>query len=129
MRPILSFIRATILGGILFLLPFGLVLLVLGKLFVLAEPVARAIHESLFPSARTALGPVLLAVLILVVFAFAAGVFARNRAGRVIFARLEALILARLPAYSLVRQTIADMAGGAEHLAGATNTSVVLVRF
>ena len=128
MRSFLSFAKATIMGGILFLLPLGLVLLVLGKLFSYAKPVGTAIHDTFFPWAYTDLAPFLFTVLNLVVIAFGAGLFARSRAGHHIFARLEALTLERLPLYTVLRQMITDMAG-AERLSGAANTKAVLVRF
>ena len=128
MRSFLSFARETLIRGFLFLLPLGLVLLVLGKLFSYAKPVGTAIHDRFFPWAHTDLGPFLFAVLILVVIAFGAGMFGRSRAGHHIFAGIEALVLERLPLYTVFRQMITDMAG-AERLSGAATTRTVLVRF
>ena len=121
MRSFLSFARETLIGGILFLLPLGTRAAGAGQALQLAKPVGTAIHDTFFPWAHTDLAPFLFAVLNLVVIAFGAGLFARSRAGRHIFGGIEALILERLPLYTIFRQMITDMAG-AERLSGAATT-------
>lgn len=129
MKAGLSFIKMTLVGGVAFLLPLGVVALVVGKLVQIAHPIGVALHEALFPRATHEAGPLVFVALALVGLAFLAGLFARSAIGRRIFGWLEARILMALPPYTLLRQTVRDMAGGAERLAGADETEVVLVRF
>lgn len=129
MRAAIAFLRATLIGGVMFLLPVGVVIVVAGKLFAISRSASEALHDSLFPQAASRIVPFLLAVLVLVAIAFVAGLFARTAAGRRVFVTLEDSILSRLPVYTLLRQTFADMAGGAAQLAGDRAVTVVLVRF
>lgn len=129
MKAALGFVKSTVIGGIVFLLPVGIVLIVLGKLLGYSRRIGDAVHDSLFPEAEGNLVPLLISILALLGIAFAAGAFARTRLGLRTFGRLEDLVLARLPAYTILRRTIGDMAGGAAHLSDRDETSVVRVRF
>lgn len=129
MRALLAFAKSTLIGGMLFLLPVGIVLVVLAKLLAAARRVGDALHARLFPGAPSDVLPLVFAFVVLVALAFAAGVLARSRAGSRAFAWLEGKVLARVPVYALLRQTVADMAGGSLHLTAEADTRVVLVRF
>ncbi len=128
MRPLWGFVKSTLIGGFLFLLPVGILLIVLAKLVVYARRAGDAVHAALFPGAAGDLGPTLLAVLMLLVLAFAAGALARTQFGVWMFGRLEGAILSRLPAYTVVRQTVADLSDGSVQLTGEAETEVVTVR-
>lgn len=129
MRALLVFVRSTLIGGILFLLPVGIVLVVFAKLLAGARRVGDALHARLFPGAPSDVLPLVFAFLALVALAFTAGMLARSRLGARAFAWLEGTILAHVPAYALVRQTVADMTGGTLRLTAGADTAVVLVRF
>lgn len=129
MRTAIAFLRATLIGGVMFLLPVGVVIVVAGKLFAISRSTSQALHDSLYPEASSKLIPFLGAIMVLVAIAFIAGLFARTVAGRRVFSALEDLILSRLPVYTLLKQTLADMAGGAARLSGEREVQVVLVRF
>jgi uncharacterized membrane protein len=128
-RTAIAFLRATLIGGVMFLLPVGVVIVVAGKLFAISRSASQALHDTLFPEVPSRLLPFLGAILVLVVIAFVAGLFARTVAGRRVFSALEDVILSRLPVYTLLKQTLADMAGGAARLSGEREVTVVLVRF
>jgi uncharacterized membrane protein len=128
MRSLYGFLTSTLIGGFLFLLPVGILLIVLGKLVVYARRAGDVLHARLFPAASGDLLPTLIAVLLLLALAFAAGVLARTRLGLRLFGSLEGTILARIPAYMLVRQTVADLSGGSVRLTAGADTEVVTVR-
>lgn len=128
MRPLLEALRATLVGGILFLLPVGIVIVVLGKLVTLAAHAGRRVHDSLLPGLDADATALAVAILFLLVVALAAGLFARTAAGQRTFALLERLLLTRLPFYSVFRHALGDFATGAQSLTGTENTRVVLVR-
>ena len=67
--------KSTLIGGFLFLLPVGIIVIVLAKLVAYARRAGDALHERLFPGAAGDLLPTLLAL------AFAAGTLARTRLG------------------------------------------------
>lgn len=129
MRTAIVFVRATLIGGVMFLLPVGVVIVVAGKLFAISRSASQTLHDTLFPEASSRLVPFLGAIMVLVAIAFVAGVFARTAAGQRVFSSLEDVILSRLPVYTLLKQTLADMAGGAARLSGEREVKVVLVRF
>ncbi len=128
MRSLAGFLKSTLIGGIVFLLPFGILAIVLGKLFVIAHGIGESAHKRLFPGQTSDVLPLLFAVLILLLLAFAAGVVARTALGGRIFAWLERTILVNIPLYAVFRQTVSDMAGGSDSLAAEADTEVVLVR-
>jgi hypothetical protein len=80
-----EFLKTTIVGGVLFLLPVALVLMVLNHALQLAEKVVRPISHSL-NSDHTIAGfeiVTALTVLLLVIISFAAGIVARRVAADV----------------------------------------------
>lgn len=128
MSVLLKFVRATVLGGVLFLMPFGVILVVLDRLLAVARKGGEVVHDALFPGVEPQFASLLVAIAILLLIAFLAGLFARTRMGTGIFAWFENIVLARLPVYSLMRQTLMDMVGGAERLTGQQAVKVVYVR-
>lgn len=128
MRAALSAVKSILIGGIVFLLPVGVVIVVFGKLLQLANRIGQAIHDAAFPSYEGNLVPLLIAILVLVAIAFAAGAFARTGLGRRIFQSLETTVLNNLPVYPVVKQTLDDMAGGSSQLSEAGQKKVVQVR-
>jgi uncharacterized membrane protein len=127
-RSLGGFLKSTLIGGVVFLLPFGILLLVLGKLFAIAHRIGDELHTRFFPGQTSDALPLLFAVLILLALAFAAGVVARTALGGRIFGWLERTILVNIPLYAVFRQTVSDMAGGSDSLAADADTEVVLVR-
>jgi len=76
--------KTTIVGGILFLLPVALVLMVLNHAFQLAAKAVGSVSHSLnFNHTVAGIGSAtVLTVLLLVIISFAAGMVARTKAGR-----------------------------------------------
>jgi uncharacterized membrane protein len=79
-----QFLKTTIVGGVLFLLPVALVLLVLNHAFQLAAKAVRPVSHSLnFDHTVAGIGSAtVLTILLLVIVPFAAGMIARTQAGR-----------------------------------------------
>ena len=113
-----DFLKATIVGGLLFLLPVALVLIVLRRAMQVAGKAAQPI-SALLPDALT--GAVVatgLAVLLLVLVSFLAGLVARTNAGRRTMRLFENSLLGGIPQYQLVK-------GMAEGLAQVENAEGV----
>jgi uncharacterized membrane protein len=80
-----DFIKTTIIGGVLFLLPLAVILFLLGHALTIVTPVARPIvtafdFERLGRYADIGAGT-LLSILLLVLISFVAGVLARTAVG------------------------------------------------
>lgn len=99
-----SFFKTTIIGGIFFLIPIAVVIIVAGKLAILIRGVADVLLP-VFPT-ETLIGTLVLNLLALVVvvgFCFLAGLVAHGAAAGKLRAKLEASLLAFVPGYSFVK--------------------------
>lgn len=102
-----EFVKTTLIGGAVFLIPLVLVLFLLGY----AISLARDALQPLLPMFEfVQFGPfggvgmlTLMAVLLLLLLSFAAGVFARTRSGLRVTGYVENSALGRLPQYRMVR--------------------------
>lgn len=102
-----EFVKTTLIGGAVFLIPLVLVLFLLGY----AISLARDALQPLLPLfEHVQFGPfggvgmlTLMAVLLLLILSFAAGVFARTRSGLRVTGYVENSALGRLPQYRMVR--------------------------
>jgi uncharacterized membrane protein len=129
MLALLRLLKATLVGGILFLLPIGITLVVFGKLLAISMHASQIMHDRLFPGYDSTIVPLVIAIGVLVLIALLAGLFARTPLGRSLFIKLEGAVLARLPIYTILRQMLVDMADSADRLAGQGELKVVRVRF
>jgi uncharacterized membrane protein len=122
-----AFLKTTIVGGVLFLLPVALVLLVLGHAMRLARKVAEPIASHLELERLghfEIIGTVtIVAVLVLVLVSFGAGLIARTGTGKRISQWFENSILGGLPQYQMMK----SMAEGLAEVEGASGAKPVLV--
>jgi uncharacterized membrane protein len=129
MRAISQFLRTTILGGILFLTPIVVFVLVLGKAFDFArrglKPVAALIPDELASRVAT---EVIVAIIFIVFLCFLAGLLGRTRLAQELVVQLESSVLSKVPAYEYLKQAGASVMGLGEmaghpvvlaHLGGA----------
>ena len=102
--------RATLAGGMLFLLPLILIVFLLSKAIKFAErlsqPVVNAI--GIKSVAGVAVGTVV-AIAGLLVISFLAGLLARTRAGQATYSALESSILGVLPQWRIARGLVASV--------------------
>ncbi len=120
-----EFLRTTIVGGVLFLLPVALVLLVLNHALQLAGKVVQPISHNLhFDRAVTGVSiATVLAVVLLIAVSFAAGIVARTNIGRRISRWFESSFLGGLPQYQMMK----SMGEGLAQIEGAEDLKPVLV--
>ena len=108
---LIGFLKATIAGGLLFLLPVVLIVIGLGYAIRLGVKVAKPISDLLPVDAVVGVGGVTgLAVFLLVVISLFAGLFARTNAGRRIMRWFENSLLGGLPQYRLVKSMAEGLA-------------------
>ena len=116
----------TVVGGIFFLAPFMVLIIVLGK----AQQITRAVVIPLAAKipAESLLGfetSKLLAILILVLVCFLAGLFAKTAPAQKLVRWLETALLSNLPGYSFMKNMGEEVAGTAQ----THRHEAVLVRF
>ena len=126
MKPILNFLRTTLVGGLLFLVPIIAVVMVLGKAFhfahMIVDPLVAHLHVESVVGLPT---PMPLAIALIVAFCFFAGLFSRSTPARKIVQGLEDAVLSKVPRYEFLK-------GAGESVLGVQKEGanpVVLVRF
>ena len=120
------FIRTTVVGGIVFLIPFVILVVVLGKAFEIMRHIAQPL-SSVIPVDTVggiALANLLQIVLILVL-CFVAGLLAKARLSAKLAEGLEKRFLERLPVYHFIK----GMAGSIVQAEGDETMKTVLARF
>ena len=122
-----NFLKATLIGGLLFLLPAMLIAFLLGSAVRMATKVSQPVSNMLELDRLGSVGGMgaatLLAIVVLVVVSFAAGVVARTRPGRSLSQWFEDSLLSSLPQYRLVK----SVAEGMMHLETSTALKPALV--
>jgi uncharacterized membrane protein len=111
MKSLGEFVRTTLIGGVLIVLPIYLSILLLAKslsiVVKLLSPVTAQIPAAMeFPQ--------LIAVAILIAVCFVAGIIVRTGLGLRLQQAVERNLLNRIPGYALVRGLAARMAGRQE---------------
>ena len=126
MKKSIRMLRATIVGGVLFLAPFVVLLIILGKALEVIRAVIAPLAERI--PIESAIGletPSILAVVILILVCFLAGLFAKTAPAKKLVGWLESALLSNLPGYSFMK-SLGEEATGATPARGH---EAVLVRF
>lgn len=99
-----KFILTTVLGGVLFLIPFVVVVALLGKGFMIMHAMAEKVHM-FFPWDSVVGLPIVkvLTVLLLVGTCFISGLIAKSSWGRNIQNRIDDLLLQFVPGYAWIK--------------------------
>jgi uncharacterized membrane protein len=107
----MGFLKATIVGGLLFLFPVALIMIALGYAMQLAVKIAKPISDLLPLDALVGVGGItVVAALLLVLLSFVAGLVAGTNAGKRIMRWFENSILGGLPQYRLVKSMAEGLA-------------------
>jgi uncharacterized membrane protein len=120
-----SFVRTTLVGGLMFLVPVALLLVVLRHAMQFAGKVAKPIAANFPETEIVGVGVVsLVAAFILLLIAFVAGLLARTAPGRRVTHWFEESIFGGLPQYRMVK----SMAEGLAQIEGGHGMQPVLYR-
>jgi uncharacterized membrane protein len=104
MRALIIFLRATFVGGVLFLLPIVVLALVLGEAEEIARPiVAPLVSKIAMQSMAGVPMATILALGVIVLFCFCTGLFARTRLARRMAEGLESVFLYNVPGYDFFK--------------------------
>lgn len=111
MKSIVSFIKTTLTGGILFLLPFILVITLLKEvfnfLFKISDPISKYLPEIIFGLD----GSNIVAILLLVLICFIGGLLFLTKPVKKFTKKIENNILNLMPGYALIKSITADTIG------------------
>ncbi len=103
-RTVIEFLKTTILGGLIFLVPMVALGLILGKaigiMLVIAEPMANFIPLDAIGGVALAN---LIAAAIVLLLCFLAGLLARTTPARKLAESAESKILQKIPGYTLIK--------------------------
>lgn len=125
MRRLLDLFKSLLIGGFLFLLPLGVIIVVFGKLLSIARRLGEVLHKWLLPGAQSEALVLAFAIFVLVLIALVAGIVAQTAAGRRIFGWFERALLSYFPFYTLFRQLIPDTSETATPLGESRKSPVV----
>jgi len=129
MSLLLAFVRKTVVGGLLFLVPVTILAIVIGRMFSTLEPITEQFAgEVLGPDA---LGPIarLLTVLIcLIAISFGAGLLASTIVGQKVMEFLEASLLNRVPGYAMVKNMAVESAANLARIESSSQVKAVYVK-
>jgi len=112
LRRLRRFVLTTVLGGLVVVLPIGLLWFLMRALFRWITDLLAPVEELFFflPRINALLIDLLSIVVILAAFFFI-GLFVRTRLGQRLFALLENSFLAPLPFYKVIRDTVQQFLG------------------
>lgn len=111
MHALVRILTATALGGIVFLLPLLIIVVLLGHALRLVQPIVHPI-ANLFPAQtfETTAIAAMISLLGLFLICLLAGVVARTRIARYISGSIDNRIESRIPLYRIIRSTIRGFA-------------------
>jgi uncharacterized membrane protein len=114
MRKTFGVWKTTLLGGVFFLLPFAAVVFLVGQLSAMVAPVAVEINKQI-PEEMHTFGIVssatVLAILLLVLLCYLAGLVARKSFASRFSAKIEKTIVTLFPRYAILKDQIASNVG------------------
>jgi len=112
MKALGEFIRTTLIGGILFLLPIIVLIMVLGKAQNIAGRIMAPLVERIpVQSVGGVAVAKILVIGVLVLFCLLTGLFARTRLARRSVGWLERGLLSKLPGYNFLKGISESLAG------------------
>ncbi len=111
MKPVFAFLKTTLIGGLLMLLPSWLLILLVAKAVGFIKSLAAPLVTRL---PKTINFPTLIAVLLLLLVCFLTGLIMRTALGRRGADAIESHLLKRIPGYTFLRGLTHRFAGDKE---------------
>lgn len=124
MHSVKKFLRATLTGGILFLLPVVLLVILISKAIQILRNLSAPFQDKMPDIILGFDGSSLVAVLLLILICFFSGLIFRSSRVQHLVERLEGGVLSYVPAYTLLKSVTNDVIG----VNSAENLTTVFVR-
>ncbi len=110
MEKFKSFIKTTLLGGFLIVLPVVILIMVLNWLFEFLTDKVRPITRLLVETARfDEYAASILAIIIILLLFFLVGLLVKTRVGRFAINSVEEKFLKRIPLYKIIKETVIQL--------------------
>lgn len=107
-----EFLKSTLVGGLLVILPVAILLFVFNWVFGLVQKLISPITSLLRPqSSVQGFVADLLVLALVIALCFAVGVLVRTRLGTWAYTTIESQILLKAPGYSLIKETLSQFLG------------------
>jgi uncharacterized membrane protein len=105
-----GFIKTTVIGGLIFLIPFVIIVSVLGKAINTMIVVARPLEKMIPLESIGGIAVIhILAILLVVFVCFLAGMLAKSSAGKRSFTWLDSKLIMLIPGYSFIKGFVGNM--------------------
>ncbi len=115
MKTIAQFVRTTVVGGLFFLAPIVVMIVILAKAFDYAKRGLNVVVVHIPAASDLSAGAAtVLAVALVALVCFLAGLVARTVTAQRVIDALESLVLSKIPAYDYLKQESASALGVAE---------------
>jgi len=99
----MNFVKTTVIGGIVFLVPVIIVVAILGKAFELVLLVAKPLDQLLLVDSIGGVAvAILVALLMILIFCFIAGIIAQSGLAKKVYHALDNALLA-IPGYAIIK--------------------------
>jgi len=103
-------VKTTVLGGMLFMVPFIILIVVIGKAIIIIQNLLTPVYGMLGVSTISGVAFVkLLAIAILVIICFIAGLVAKSLGAKNFMQSLEANVLDKIPIYEQLKAKVVSM--------------------
>ena len=122
MKKLVEFVKTTMIGGLLLILPIGLIAMLLIKAVVTVRAIITPLAAQLPKGIHF---PTLIAVLLVLAVCFFAGLLVHTVLGQRIRQAIEKRFLERIPGYSLIRSLTRRVAGKEEGQTFAVALAVI----
>jgi uncharacterized membrane protein len=112
MDRIKEFVKSTVIGGLLVMLPLAIFVFIASWVFNLVRGAINPLTEILL--SRTSLPGVVadvIVVLLIVMACFVVGFVVRTRLGKWLYQTVESKFLKKVPGYSLIKETVSQFLG------------------
>jgi len=123
MKTIAHFIRTTVVGGLFFLAPIVVLIVILAKALDYAKKGLDAVAVHIPAASDLSAGVATLAVVLIALICFLAGLLARTVPAQHVVNVLESSVLSKIPAYEYLKQESASALGAVQ----STDLPVVFV--
>ena len=113
MEKIKSFLRTTVFGGFLVVLPIIVLIFVLGWLYEFLTDKIRPITNILIETARfSEVVAAIVAVIVILILFFLVGLIVQTKLGRYAVHMMEEKFLKKIPLYKIIKETVIQLFGG-----------------
>jgi uncharacterized membrane protein len=117
LKKIKSFLKTTMLGGVLVVLPLVILILVFKSLYEFIADKLKPITYILLETAKLQeFVASMLAIILILLFFFVVGLLVKTRLGRFSIEKLEIKIFTKLPLYKFIKETILQLVGNEKNV-------------